>query len=93
MLNSAIPFSSIGPLFGKSFDRAVALVVRRWRFLLIAFGVAYSLSVWLTPISLFLTVGLAVYWIMSALADAVREDRPDYRMNLRSALNYFGAQF
>ena len=91
--NSSIPFTAIGVLFGHAFDKAVILIARRWRFLIIGFAVAYASLVLYAPAGILASIGLFLYWIYSALADAIRLDDPNYRMTASKATRLFAVQF
>ena len=80
-LRGSIPFGLIGPLIGKAFDRAVMLVLRRWKVLVGAFIVGGGCFIinplWaIAPAAIFL-----VYWAFNSLAEAIRVTSPHYRMN------------
>ena len=60
---------------------------------IIGFAVAYASLVLYAPAGILASIGLFLYWIYSALADAIRLDDPNYRMTASKATRLFAVQF
>ena len=83
----------IGPLIGASFDRAITIMARSWQGFLIAAVVAIvgsAINVLIGGIAL---VAYSVFWYYASLANAIRLDKPEYRMNADMVLRIIGLSF
>ena len=86
----SIAFPTLGPLVALSLDKAVAIVVGRWPlmvtiFLMSVVGGLYGLLFAALP-----PILLAIYWSFAAYANAVRLERPAYRMTASRAWSLVG---
>jgi hypothetical protein len=90
VLSTGFAYPSLGPLLGTTFDKAVGIVVSRWKLLLIVSIVSIAIGT-LSP-----SVGSTIfnlfyfYWIYASLANAVRLFDPTYKMNFGKVLTLIG---
>ena len=70
----------MGPLVGMSFDRGLGLTLRAWKLFAIIAVIAILTGLINLFIGFFIVIAFSVYWYFASLANAVRMDRPDYKM-------------
>lgn len=81
---------NLGPLVAISVDKAVTIVVGRWKLLLVVLlsstvGGMYGLTFAVLP-----PMAFALYWAVECYANAVRLERPEYRMTAARSLTLVG---
>jgi len=80
MAATPLALPPMGPLLGMSFDRGLGITLRAWRPFAII-GVIAILSGFVSLfIGFFIVIAFSTYWYFASLANAVRLDRPDYKM-------------
>ena len=90
MFSTGFAYPSLGPLLGTTFDKAVGILVSRWKLLLIVSLVSIAVGT-LSP-----GVGSPIfnlfdfYWVYASFANALRLFAPSYKMNFVKVLTLIG---
>jgi hypothetical protein len=90
MLRTGFAYPSLGPLLGTTFDKAVGIMVSRWKLLLVISLLSIALGTFSPATGGSLFNFFLIYWNYAALANAVRLYDPTYKMTFGKAVTVFG---
>lgn len=90
MLTTGFAYPSLGPLLGTTFDKAVGIMVSRWKLLLIISLLSIAVGTLSPNVGSYVFSLFLLYWNYAALANAVRLIDPSYKMTFGKAVTIFG---
>jgi hypothetical protein len=90
MLSTAFAYPSLGPLLGTTFDKAVGIMVSRWKVLLIVAISSIAVGTFNTALGPLIFNFFLIYWGYTALANAIRLFDPSYKMTAEKVVTLIG---
>jgi hypothetical protein len=90
MLSTAFAYPSLGPLLGTTFDKAVGIMVSRWKLLLVITIASVAVGTLDPALGAQIFNFFIIYWNFAAFANAVRLFDPSYKMTAGKVVTLIG---